>query len=160
LFKKRQKSFLSSLEHAMAAAGNDEYIRQMFEHKQSVAFVPDRVCEIILEILKNKREQFMQQLIQRIGAYEACFGADRAHELEDIGTRLLDLASAQQERCPMCLRTAQRKWPSKLSRAFKKLTAYFEPPRQNGPQMRSAVVSCTGHNSPLSPSVTCDLCVQ
>jgi hypothetical protein len=98
LFKKRQKSFLSSLQHVLAAAGSDEYVRQMFEHGQSVAFVPDRVCEIIIEILNDEREQFVQQLIKRTAAYEACFGAARAHKLEEIGTRLVDIASAQHER--------------------------------------------------------------
>jgi hypothetical protein len=98
VFKARQKTFLLSLQRVLATAGEDEYIRQMFEHRRSAAFVPDRVCELINQILNDDREQFVQKLARRLDAIEACFGAARAQKLEEIGNRLIEFSLTQSER--------------------------------------------------------------
>jgi hypothetical protein len=124
LFKARQKTFLSSLQRVLSAAGNDEYIRQMFEHRRSAAFIPDRLCELIDQIVNDDREQFVQKLAHRLAAFEACFGAARAKKLEEIGSRLVELSSSQQERegeRRSCIRLLRAQLTGAQSELFAKL---------------------------------------
>lgn len=98
LFVKRQDLFLTSLERVLSIVGSDGYIRQMFADGNSAAYIPDRVCELIKMILTDDRENFLQRLMKRLNALEACMGSDRMRKIEEIGTKLVEISSSQNKR--------------------------------------------------------------
>ena len=73
--------------------GNDEYMRQMFDDKLTVLYVPDRVCEIVRSILHDEREKYISELFTKLNAIELCFGGARSQRLEEVGAQLSDLYS-------------------------------------------------------------------
>lgn len=89
VFQRRKKSFLDSLQKILTSTGNDRFIIQMFEDPNSAMFVPDRVCELIERYLTNERENYINELYQRIRTYEACFGVKKSKQIENIGTQIL-----------------------------------------------------------------------
>lgn len=91
LFQERQESFLASLRSVITAMGNDEYMRQMFDDKLSVLYVPDRVCEIVRSILNDEREKYISVVFSKLNAIELCFGEKRSQRLEEVGMQLSDL---------------------------------------------------------------------
>ena len=75
----------------ITAMGNDEYMRQMFDDKLSVLYVPDRVCEIVRSILNDEREKYISVVFSKLNAIELCFGEKRSQRLEEVGMQLSDL---------------------------------------------------------------------
>ena len=68
-------------------------MRQMFDDKLTVLYVPDRVCEIVRSILHDEREKYISELFTKLNAIELCFGGTRSQRLEEVGTQLSDLYS-------------------------------------------------------------------
>lgn len=95
LFEERKESFISSLQRSFSVVASDKMILQMFEENCSANFVPDRITELIRQILNDDREKFIFQTIQKLRAIEACFGHDTLQDIQAIGLKILDLASNQ-----------------------------------------------------------------
>ena len=98
LFKKRQDAFFASLQRFLSVVASDEYIQQMFEDTNSANYVPNRICELITIILRDDRERFLMQVLNRLSSIEACFGSQRAKKLEEIGTRLIEISAMQNKK--------------------------------------------------------------
>ena len=94
IFNERKDQLLSSLENVFSKITTDLFIHQMFHDKTSAVFIPDRICEVCRLILKDDRENFISNLLNRVKAFEACFGAERAREIEGIGARLVEISDS------------------------------------------------------------------
>ena len=95
LFNQREERFLASLEKVLAVIGRDVYIQQMFEDDNSASYIPDRLCELVQTVLTDDREAFLQRIMTRVNALEACFGSERIKRLEEIGTRFIEFSLAE-----------------------------------------------------------------
>ena len=95
LFEERKNVFLESLERIITFTGSDRFIKQMFVDDNSSLYVPNRVCEIVYHVLRDDREKFVKMLMERIEAFEACFGTSRTRQIEEIGNRLIEMSSHQ-----------------------------------------------------------------
>lgn len=95
LFDARKEDFLESLERIIALIGSDRFIKQMFLDDNSALYIPNRVCEIVYHVLRDDREAFVKMLMERIQAFEACFGPNKARQIESIGNRLIEMSSHQ-----------------------------------------------------------------
>ncbi|OHT06042.1 hypothetical protein TRFO_05683 [Tritrichomonas foetus] len=98
IFSEREEGFLHSLQQALSAATTDKYIRQMFDDKLSANYVPDRICELIKFFLNDERELFVEELLRRLKALEACLGSERIKQLEEIGQRLMEVSQTQAQK--------------------------------------------------------------
>ena len=94
IFNERKDQLLASLENVFSKITTDLFIHQMFHDKTSAVFIPDRICEVCRLILKDDRENFISNLLSRVKAFEACFGAERAREIEGIGARLVEISDS------------------------------------------------------------------
>lgn len=92
-FKRYEAEFLASLKKSVSVVGSDNYVQQMFEDKLSASYIPDRICELVIGVLKDDREKNLQKLTTRLNAIEICLGKDRCDEVEKVGTKLIDLLS-------------------------------------------------------------------
>ena len=86
----RHAAFVRSLERILAAIDNDGFIQQMFVDPQSKAYVPDRILELMRQILSDDREKMIERSLSRIHMLEMCFGAEQLRRFEAIGEKLED----------------------------------------------------------------------
>lgn len=89
LYKQRQRSFLASFERILSVSGSDSFIHQMFADKLSANYVPDRLCELVTQIIRDDREQFIMQLMEKISAFEAFYGVEFSKSIIDVGTQIV-----------------------------------------------------------------------
>lgn len=92
-FEKRREIFFASLERAVAEVGSDEYAYQMFHDKLSVTYVPDRICEVIRNVVSDAREKHLTTVLERLSAIEMCLGEEKSTRLQEIGKELASLYS-------------------------------------------------------------------
>ena len=90
LFKRYQDSFFSSLQRFLETVTKDDYIQQMFQNQNSANYVPNRLCELIGIILRDDREKFLLQVLNRLSSIEACFGPQRSKKFEEIGAKIIE----------------------------------------------------------------------
>ncbi|OHT01666.1 hypothetical protein TRFO_31449 [Tritrichomonas foetus] len=95
LFLERKNTFISSLQRAVTVVSADRFIKQMFEDDLSAMYIPDRVIELVKQILYEDRENFIEKLIHRLNSLEACIGSDLINEFEGVGMKILDLSNNQ-----------------------------------------------------------------
>ena len=93
-FDRRKASFLTSLQHILAAVTSDLFIQQMFEDPASSLYIPDRVCELIRKYLNDDRESALKELTIRIKAMEACLGLEKYQKIEEIGRKIINALDA------------------------------------------------------------------
>lgn len=90
-FQERRNNFLESLQKAASAVADDEYIKQMFQNNLSKTFIPDRICELIKQILTGDQEKYVSNLLEKLNSLEIIFGSERIEKLEEIGNHISDL---------------------------------------------------------------------
>lgn len=98
VFEERERAFLASLEQATTVVASDEYIKQMFRDKVSVMYTPQRVCEIIKEVIVDDREQFITTLLTKLSNIEICLGREHMNDLAVIGEELASLPDKSDEK--------------------------------------------------------------
>ena len=98
VFLQRKEQLLLSLENVFSKIATDRFIHQMFHDNNSAVYIPTRVCELVKFYLNDDREQYIASLLKKLKAFEACFGSDRAKEIEEVGARLLDVTNSQMKK--------------------------------------------------------------
>ena len=95
VFLQRKEQLILSLENVFSKIATDRFIHQMFHDNSSAVYIPTRVCELVKFYLNDDREQYIATLLKKLKAFEACFGSDRAKEIEEVGARLLEVTNSQ-----------------------------------------------------------------
>lgn len=92
LFDQRKKWFIHALSSAIENISTDDFVNQMFEDSSSSAYVPDRICEIILQSISDDREAYISQLLNYLS--ENC-NFYEIEEIQRVGSQLLNLSTKQ-----------------------------------------------------------------
>lgn len=122
LFLQRKKSFLDSLERSIKVICSDQQLSRLFKEKSSSSYVPDRICSIIENCLRDDREDFINESFSKIHNIEACFGSKTLEEIEKLGKKILNMPALSQNNEKIrqaCLK--------KLENQIKKITLQYFP---------------------------------
>ncbi|KAK8891583.1 hypothetical protein M9Y10_028796 [Tritrichomonas musculus] len=89
VFSSRKENFIHSLERAISMISSDNFVIQMFQDQHSAMYVPDRICEIIRQILSSDREEEIFELYNKIYAIEFFFDEEKIKQIENLGKKYI-----------------------------------------------------------------------
>lgn len=135
VFESRKESFINSLEKSILTISSDEYIRQMFQDGYSAAYVPDRICELIRQILVSDREEEINRLYNKIYALEFFFDEEKIRQIENLGNKYITASSSQ---------NSKNNWNSQHNSTFNNFTFGFSD--YDGHSMRNSNTSNQSQN--------------
>ena len=74
---------------------NDATVRHLLQTRESSQFITTRIEQIILSVLTDNREHFIDTLLQKLDSLEALYSNQHTKSLRQLGDRIISVATEQ-----------------------------------------------------------------
>ncbi|OHT12850.1 hypothetical protein TRFO_17096 [Tritrichomonas foetus] len=97
IFNQRREAFINSLNRSVSIISSDQLVKQLFDDPNSNIYIPDRICDMIRQLLYDDREDFITELSTKLRSIEICFGPKLSQEVEEVGKKILNIPAHSPE---------------------------------------------------------------
>ena len=87
-FWSNKDNYMEQIKESFKRFANDEIINQMFNDKTSCSYIPDRLCEVVIQQLTNVQQKNIEQLNKRLSLIELCLGSNNMELIELTGSKI------------------------------------------------------------------------